>query len=437
VYSKDYVWAKILAYIEEKLEPLVVGATFDDAEIISYSDEKLILFSPTDFRRDTIRNTFMPYIMDVLQEKLHSNATVEVFGQEELDAYRGNLKQAAALHLNPQYTFDTFVVGESNRFAHSSALAVSNYPGDIYNPLFIYGPPGVGKTHLLYAIANAAHQKNPAAKIVYIKGEDFLNDLVYAIQTGRQTEFRNKYRNSDLLLIDDIQFISGKESTQIEFFHTFNSLYEAHKQIVLTSDRKPSDMLTLEERLRTRFEWGLVSDIQAPDYETRMAIIYKKADSLGLSLPDDVCQYIANNITNNVRQLEGTVKKIKAYRDINQMPLDLAHISKAIDDMFKNEGNALPTPALILKQVGKFYNVEVSMILGTQRGKAIAEARQVAIYLMRKMTNLSSEDIGREFKKDHATILYSVKKVEKDLKDGNETLSNHVCDIMANINSSL
>jgi len=342
------------------------------------------------------------------------------------------------MDFNPQFTFDSFVVGPSNRFAHGAAIAAVNVPGQVYNPLFIYGPPGVGKTHLLYAIANGIREKNPNANVVYVKGDEFTNELIKAIQTGKNIEFRSKYREADLFLIDDIQFIAGKEGTQEEFFHTFNKLYEEHKQIVMTSDRKPGDMVTLEERLQTRFEWGLLADIQPPDYETRMAIIKAKAVSLGLELPDDVCNFIAVNVTNNVRQLEGTVKKIKAYHDLDGMTLNLANISKVIGDMYKSgEGNALPTPALIISQVCKFYSVDESVLRGTLKNKGTAEARQVAIYLIRKLTNLSTPDIGKELNKDHSTILYSINKINDALNAGDEELKKHIQDITANINSSL
>ncbi len=437
MYSSAYVWAKVMRHMEERLDSTTMAAWFDDCEVVELTEEHLILYSPSDFRRDIILRRYSPYIQDALKEIFSSDAKLMVYGEKEMASFRSKDKINTGMDFNPQFTFDNFVVGPSNRFAHSAAIAVSNNPGQVYNPLFIYGPAGVGKTHLLYAIANGIRKQNPNANIVYIKGDQFTNELIAAIQSGKNIEFRSKYREADLFLIDDIQFIAGKESTQEEFFHTFNKLYEEHKQIVMTSDRKPSDMLTLEDRLKTRFEWGLLADVQPPDYETRMAIIKNKAISLGLDLSDDICNYIAINVTSNVRQIEGTVKKILAHRDLNNMPLTLENVSKVIGDMFKTEGNALPTPALIISHVCKFYSIDESVLRGTLKNKGTAEARQTAMYLIRQLTNLSLPDIGKEFNKDHTSILYSIRKVEDALKKGNKQLKDNIRDITANINSCL
>ena len=434
MYSSNYVWAKILGYLEERLSSVTVSGWFDDAEVVELNEEQLIIYSPSDFRRDFIRRRCTDYIQDALKEIFNSDAKLVVLDDKERQEKK---EQGGVLEFNPQFTFDNFVVGPTNSFSYNAALAVANNPGVTYNPLFLYGPPGVGKTHLLYAIANKVRKANPDAKIVYIKGDQFINELISAIKSGNNLAFRTKYREADLFLVDDIQFIAGKDSTQDEFFHTFNALHERNRQIVMTSDRKPSDMLTLEARLRSRFESGLLSSIAAPDYETRMAIIKTKANSLGLDLADDVCNYIAINVTNNVRQIEGTVKKIMAYRDINKMPLDLPNVSRAIEDMFKAEGNALPTPSLIISQVCKFYSVDDSVIRGTQKNKAAVGARHMAVYLIRELTNLSTTSIGKELGKDHTTILYSCDKIKYALQAGDVNLQNHVRDITANINSCL
>ena len=437
MFSSAYVWAKIISYLEERLTASTVSGWFDDTQVLEYNEDRLVIYCPDEFRRGMITRSCTPYIQDALSELFGSSAKLRVLDDEEFAKYQ-NKDTRVVMDINPHFTFENFVVGPTNNLACNAAQAVVDNPGMVYNPLFIYGPPGVGKTHLLHAIANGIYAKNPDARIINTKGELFTNELLDAIRTGDNIAFRNKYREADLFLIDDIQFIAGKEVTQEEFFHTFNALHENGKQIVLTSDRKPSDMLTLQARLQSRFESGLMADVQPPDYETRMAIIKNKAIHLGLELPADVCDYIAQNITSNVRQLEGTVKKIMAYRDLNNMPLDLPNVSRAISDMFKTgEGNTLPTADLVISQVCKFYSVDEATLRGTQKNRGTAEARQVAVYLMRKLTNLSSPDIGKALNRDHATILYSVKVVEQKLAKGDTDMQNHIRDITANINSCL
>ena len=396
-----------------------------------------MIYSPSEFRKDIIERRCAPHILDAMKELFDMTVELQVLTGDEVEEFKKKGKTPQFIEYNPQFTFDRFVVGPSNRFAHAAAIAVANKPAETYNPLFIYGPSGLGKTHLLYAIAGEINYRHPDYNIIYIKGDQFTNEMIQSLQEGKNAEFRNKYRNADLFLVDDIQFISGKESTQEEFFHTFNNLYENHKQIVLTSDRPPSDLLRLEDRLKTRFEWGLIADINPPDYETRMAIILNKSKSLGMDMPDDVCAYIAENITTNIRQIEGTVKKIKAYWELTGMEINVANVSRAIKDMYKGKADTLPTPSLIISEVGKFYNIDDDTLRGTLKNKGTAEARQVAMYLIRKMTNLSLPDTGKEFGRDHSTVLHSVRKIEKALSDSKNPLNETIRDIMANINSKL
>ena len=437
MYSSAYVWAKVLTHMENLLSTTVISTWFDDAEVVELTENKLVLYSPSEFRKNIIETRCVGHIQDAMKELFDMNVEVQVLSGEEVEAYKQKGRTPQFIEYNPQFTFDRFVVGPSNRFAHAAAIAVANRPAETYNPLFIYGPSGLGKTHLLYAIAGEINYRHPDYNIIYIKGDQFTNELIQALQEGKNAEFRNKYRNADLFLVDDIQFISGKESTQEEFFHTFNNLYENHKQIVLTSDRPPSDLLRLEDRLKTRFEWGLIADINPPDYETRMAIIRNKSDSLGMDMPDDVCSYIAENITTNIRQIEGTVKKIKAYWELPGMEINVGNVSRAIKDMYKGKADTLPTPSLIISEVGKFYNIDDDTLRGTLKNKGTAEARQVAMYLIRKMTNLSLPDTGKEFGRDHSTVLHSVRKIEKALSDSKNPLNETIRDIMANINSKL
>lgn len=437
MYSSAYVWAKVLTHMENLLSTTVISTWFDDAEVVELTENKLVLYSPSEFRKNIIETRCVSHIQDAMKELFDMNVEVQVLSGDEVEAYKQKGRTPQFIEYNPQFTFDRFVVGPSNRFAHAAAIAVANRPAETYNPLFIYGPSGLGKTHLLYAIAGEINYRHPDYNIIYIKGDQFTNELIQALQEGKNAEFRNKYRNADLFLVDDIQFISGKESTQEEFFHTFNNLYENHKQIVLTSDRPPSDLLRLEDRLKTRFEWGLIADINPPDYETRMAIIRNKSDSLGMDMPDDVCSYIAENITTNIRQIEGTVKKIKAYWELTGMEINVGNVSRAIKDMYKGKADTLPTPSLIISEVGKFYNIDDDTLRGTLKNKGTAEARQVAMYLIRKMTNLSLPDTGKEFGRDHSTVLHSVRKIEKALSDSKNPLNETIRDIMANINSKL
>jgi chromosomal replication initiator protein len=334
-----------------------------------------------------------------------------------------------------EFTFETFVVGPSNKLAHAASMAVAEHPAQNYNPLLIYGDSGLGKTHLLNAIANVIRRNDPKAKIVYVKGDDFINEFIELIRAGRGSEFRAKYRQADLLLVDDVQFVAGKDQVQNEFFHTFNTLYESGRQIVLTSDRPPSEMTLLDDRLRTRFEWGLLADVKPPDFETRLAIVKNKAALLGMELPDKIAVYVAQNVTANVRQLEGTINKILAYKDLLGNETDEEVVTRAMKDILKDSNEYIPTPESILSYVSRYYNVDESVVRGQQRNRDAVTARQIAMYLIRSMTSLSQENIGRYFdNRDHATVAYSLTQVEKKMKK-DSAFAEVVKELKTNINS--
>jgi len=440
--SATFLWAKILSYIEQHHTEALVNTWFDDVDVVELRDDTLVLYTPNQFRKPILETQCIPYITEAMLAVGQQKIQVEILGEEELREYHSRSRQTEELDaIKKEFTFDNFVVGSSNRFAHAAAIAVSDRPGEAYNPLLIYGDSGLGKTHLLYAIANSIKERHKNDEtpfhIVYVKGDQFTNELIEAISKGENVQFRSKYRTADLFLMDDIQFIAGKDSTQEEFFHTFNTLYEGKKQIVLTSDRAPDSMSKLEDRLKTRFQWGLLADIQPPDYETRVAIVEKKASSIGLQLPGDVVSFIAENITNNVRQLEGTVNKIKAYRDINGTEINVVNVSRAIKEMFR-DGNEkiLPTPQLIIAEVSGYYNISESVIRGTARNKNTTEARQISMYLIRTLTSLSLEDIAGEFGKDHTTVMHSVDKIDT-LMSSSTHIQTVVKEITANINGKL
>ena len=325
-------------------------------------------------------------------------------------------------NLNPKYTFDTFVVGSNNSFAHAASLAVAESPGEAYNPLFIYGGVGLGKTHLMHSIAHFILENDPSKNVLYVTSETFTNELIEALKSGKtgselaMTKFREKYRNNDVLLIDDIQFIIGKESTQEEFFHTFNHLHVSGKQIIISSDKPPKDIETLEARLRTRFEWGLIADISSPDYETRMAILRKKEELDGLEryhIPDDVMQYIANNIKSNIRELEGSLNKLIALSNLENKPIDIPLAAEALKDMISPDDNRVVTPELILDIVSEHFNVPVADLKGKKRNAEIVLPRQIVMYLCRVMTDTSLKAIGAFLGgKDHASVTHGIKKIE-------------------------
>lgn len=420
------IWKMVLSILEKRLQPVTLDAWFDDITAVEFKDDTLLLHTPDKFKKEIIDKRYMNTIQDALRDLF--SADIEVI----LTTGEAPPSIAHSNYPEDEYTFEQFIVGSSNKFAHAAATAVANNPAKNYNPLFIYGQSGLGKTHLLYAIASVIRRTHPSYRIVYIKGEDFTNELINAIGEGQVQEFRDKYRLADLFLVDDIQFVAGKDRTQEEFFHTFNALYEAHKQIVLTSDRPPKEIHTLEDRLKTRFEWGLLADIQPPDYETRMAIIHVKADSLGVALPDEIVDYIAKTITSNVRQLEGTVKKIKALHDLMERDIDLSLAKEAVADIFKENPGLNPTPEMIIREVSRYYCIPVEKLQGSGRSKDMVLPRQVAMYLVREMTDYSLPEIGKVFSRDHTTVLHSINKIDDYLKNTSE-MENIIKTLKANI----
>ena len=427
------IWAKVLSLMENDMTATTINTWFDDARAVALEEDRFILHTPSNFKRDIIQSRYLTAVQKALRELFSSDFEVVVLGEGELENF-SKTEDTAFLPGTEEYTFERFVVGSSNKFAHAAALAVAENPAHSYNPLFIYGESGLGKTHLLYAIAHRIHFNHPDYRIIYLKGDTFTNELVQAIREGRNEEFREKYRYADVFLMDDVQFIAGKESSQEEMFHTFNALYEAGRQIVFTADRPPKEMLRLDDRLRTRFEWGLPVDIQPPDYETRVAIIKNKAIRRGMNLPEPVLQYIADNITSNVRQIEGTVNKILAFQELMGESVDVDTVIRAVQDMCKDKADFLPSPDVIIEEVGKFYNIEPEALRGQSRTKETALARQIAMYQIRRMTNLSLKEIGKEFDRDHATVMHSIDRVEKLMKT-NPEISEIIKDLNANINA--
>ena len=432
--SVSDIWAMILDRLREELSETTIKTWFDETTVVALEGDELILHCPNAFKRTNIQDRFLPNIKASLKDIFSSDMTVQLLDDEALSQRQNpQTQKTSSIMDSGEFTFETFVVGPSNQLASSAARAVADAPGQHYNPLFIYGSSGLGKTHLLNAIAHVIRKKNPSAKILYIKGDEFINDFVDSVRTGKAGEFRVKYREADLMLVDDIQFVAGKVETQNEFFHTFNTLYESKKQIVLTSDRPPQEMALLDDRLRTRFEWGLMADVQQPVLETRVAIVKNKAANLGLIFSNEVANYIANKITSNVRQLEGTVHKIKAFHDLG-IEIDQSTVDRAIQDMIRSN-EFIITPDNIIKEVCRYFRVEEDQIRGPSRSREILNARQIAMYLIRSMTSLSLDETGKLFKRDHTTALNGITKIENRMKNDNN-FAETVKAIITNINAS-
>ena len=422
------VWNGVCEYCKTKISDVAFKTWIYCMEPVELKDSEAIFFVRSDFQRKIINDRYKELLISGFEATLGFTVNIKIVTEEDKpNDYQShhnfivtqNSEDIEKTYANAdyEYTFSTFIVGSSNKFAHAASVAVAANPAMAYNPLFIYGGSGLGKTHLLHSIRYDIEKNQPGIKILYIKGEDFTNDLVESIRQNSQIQFRNKYRQTNVLLVDDIQFIAGKESTQEEFFHTFNSLYEAKKQIVLTSDRPPKEIQTLENRLRTRFEWGLIADVQTPDFETRLAIIKRKAELLGILIPDEVSEYIANRLKNNIRQLEGAVKKMKAYNLLAGDPPSISIAQNAIRDIL-NDNQPIPvTVDRIIGEVSRTFGVTSEEIRGKLRSGSISLSRQVAMYVVRAITQMSTSSIGEEFGgRDHSTVVYAIQKVEEEMR---------------------
>lgn len=438
-------WEKALSIIKSELTEISFNTWIKCCEPQSLTDHVLRLTVPNEFTRGILDKRYKDLVIQALNivtsKKMDVEFRLESETEEEIEDlsevierdYSGKssilVSDEMSTTLNPKYTFNSFVIGNSNRFAHAASLAVAESPAKAYNPLFIYGGVGLGKTHLMHAIGHYILKENPKAQVVYVSSEKFTNELINAIKDDKNEEFRNKYRNIDVLLIDDIQFIAGKERTQEEFFHTFNALHEANKQIILSSDRPPKEIQTLEARLLSRFEWGLIADIQAPDFETRMAILKKKADSEYLNVSNDVMVYVATKIKSNIRELEGALIRVLAYASLTNRELSVELAAEALKDIIANRGTAVITVDTIQESVANYFNLRVDDLKSQRRTRAISHPRQIAMYLSRKLTDMSLPKIGAEFGgRDHTTVIHAYEKISENYKT-DEALQNIINDI--------
>ncbi len=475
----DEIWLLVLGELRKKHSETFVSLWISDLKLLSLSETTAVFYTPSAFKRDMLEKKHSETMIQALESvigykvdvaftlsetpdipslenrektpfaepvftennpKESTDVLVEPPKQEDEPTYYST-SENRIMPENPsesfhssEYTFDNFIVGSSNKFAYAACTAVAQRPAHAYNPLFIYGPSGLGKTHLLYAITNEVHKNHPDYNIIYVKGEEFANQMIESIGRGITAQFREKYRKADVLLIDDIHFIAGKESTQEEFFHTFNDLYEHKKQIILTSDRPARDIQKLEERLRTRFEWGLSADIQPPDFELRIAIMKKKAEMLGKPFPNDVLSFLAEKLTNNIRQIEGAIKKISAYSYLSGEEITIPLATSCISDLLSGSGTVRVTPEKIISKVAVKYGVDYNDILSKKKTSEITKARHMCVYLMRKILDMSYPNIGKKLNRDHTTIMSSYRLIETEIKN-NSLFELEINEFIKDINS--
>ncbi|RCW52168.1 chromosomal replication initiator protein DnaA [Halanaerobium sp. ST460_2HS_T2] len=447
----DHIWKKTLENIKEKITNPSFNTWFSETKAVMTTEEnQLVLQVPNNFIQEWIESQYTDLIEEILENLTGNKWSLILLTPEEVKKFKENSKKNAGDKknesqevevvkenieednveselkqngFNPKYTFDTFVVGNSNRFAHAASLAVAEAPAKAYNPLFIYGDVGLGKTHLMQAIAHFILKNNPDYKVVYVSSETFTNELINSIKDDSTVDFRDKYRNIDILLVDDIQFLAGKERTQEEFFHTFNTLHESNRQLIISSDRPPKEIPTLEERLRSRFEWGLITDIQKPDLETRIAILRKKADIENLTIPNEVVIYIANKIQSNIRELEGALVKVIAYSSLVDREIDVDLAREALKDLVnkKKTESIEVNIERIKKIITGDYNLKMEDMESKKRTQNIAFPRQIAMYLSRELTDFSLPHIGDEFGgRDHTTVIHAHNKIKEKIENEND-----------------
>ncbi len=427
------LWNKVLQLIKGELSPPSFNAFFKQLVPLKITNDDIIILAPNEFTKSILEDRYLNLIESSIDQVSSKKYIVKFILESDnkednkvnnniLNDCEGIVSNNTSSNLIPKYTFDTFVIGNSNRFAHAACVAVAESPAKAYNPLFLYGGVGLGKTHLMHAIGHHIIDENKDIKVVYVSSEKFTNELINSIKDDKNEEFRNKYRNIDILLIDDIQFIAGKERTQEEFFHTFNSLHEANKQIIISSDRPPKEIPTLEDRLRSRFEMGLITDIQAPDFETRIAILRKKAQIENINVSNDVMSYIATNIKSNIRELEGALTRVVAYSSLTNKEISIDLAMEALKDIVMNHDIKDVSIKKIKDAISSMFGISIEDIDSKKRTRSIAYPRQIAMYLSRELTDLSLPKIGQEFGgRDHTTVLHAYDKISLAIKNNEDT----------------
>jgi chromosomal replication initiator protein len=423
------LWPRVLELLKNELTEISYNTWIRTIEPLSVNSNTIELGVPTEFNKGILESRYMALISNAVRQITSREYTIIVsIPSQESSQKRSSSNESAYNEelsnsiLNPKYTFDTFVIGNGNRLAHAASVAVAEAPAQAYNPLFLYGGVGLGKTHLMHAIGHYILSQNPASKVLYVSSEKFTNELINAIKDDRNEEFRGKYRNIDVLLIDDIQFIGGKERTQEEFFHTFNALYEANKQIIISSDRPPKEITTLEDRLRSRFEWGLTADIQSPDLETRIAILKKKAQLENLFIPNDVLVFIADKVISNIRELEGALNRVIAYSSLTETEISVDLCAEALKELLSAANTKIIDSTHIIETVSRYFDLRPEEFKSQKRNRSISFPRQIAMYLCRDIIGLSLPKIGEEFGgRDHTTVIHAVQKIEEEIQSNMET----------------